>query len=74
NYDWPGNIRELENTIKSLMVLSQGELLEHSNLPKRIKACIVSGSNNKGSRKNNFTILRPKFSTINWSICIHRLV
>ena len=28
---------------------------------------------NKGSRKNNFTILMPKFSTINWSIGIHRL-
>ena len=27
----------------------------------------------KGSRKNNFTILMPKFSTINWSIGIHRL-
>ncbi|MGR3177444.1 MAG: sigma-54-dependent transcriptional regulator [Candidatus Anammoxibacter sp.] len=42
NYDWPGNIRELENTIKSSMVLSQGELLEFASLPKKVKGCMVS--------------------------------
>ncbi|MFN3603800.1 MAG: sigma-54 interaction domain-containing protein [Leptonema sp. (in: bacteria)] len=34
-YDWPGNIRELENTIERLVVLSDGNLLVE-NLPEKI--------------------------------------
>lgn len=35
NYDWPGNVRQLENTIERAMVLSQGRLIgpEHLLLP-----------------------------------------
>jgi PAS domain S-box-containing protein len=32
NYDWPGNIRELENTIERLVVTSRGECILPENL------------------------------------------
>ena len=36
-YAWPGNIRELQNAIERGVVLSNGELIEASALPERIR-------------------------------------
>ncbi len=33
NYDWPGNIRELENLIERATVLSRSKLITPDNLP-----------------------------------------
>jgi len=35
-YDWPGNIRELENTIEHAFILCQDELIDLRHLPERI--------------------------------------
>ena len=35
-YDWPGNIRELENTIESIVVLSEGSRITMSDLPQKL--------------------------------------
>lgn len=32
-YNWPGNIRELENTIIQAMILTHGDVLEKKNIP-----------------------------------------
>ena len=32
NYDWPGNVRELQNAIERAVVLTQGEVIESSDL------------------------------------------
>jgi DNA-binding NtrC family response regulator len=36
-YDWPGNIRELENMMERLSVLVEGDLIELPDLPDRIR-------------------------------------
>jgi len=36
NYNWPGNIRELENLIKRLMVLVETDTIEIENIPSYI--------------------------------------
>ncbi|MGA1824350.1 MAG: sigma-54-dependent transcriptional regulator [bacterium] len=36
NYDWPGNIRELENTIQHAVIMAQGRCLQAEHLPEEI--------------------------------------
>jgi two-component system response regulator AtoC len=37
DYSWPGNVRELENTIERAMVLADGDVLQATDLPERIR-------------------------------------
>jgi two-component system response regulator HydG len=37
-YDWPGNIRELENCIERAVVLARGEVIAPADLPPQIQA------------------------------------
>ena len=36
-YRWPGNIRELENIIERMLVLSNGELITEDDLPDELR-------------------------------------
>ena len=36
-YDWPGNIRDLENAVQSAMILAQDGIIDTDHLPMRIK-------------------------------------
>lgn len=38
DYDWPGNIRELENTIERCIILCDGEEITNDLLPEHIKS------------------------------------
>lgn len=39
NYDWPGNIRELENLIRMLLVTNSDHTITNNQLPKKIIQC-----------------------------------
>jgi PAS domain S-box-containing protein len=48
-YDWPGNIRELENAIQRAFVLCDSELIELRHLPERLLSRINPGSLTRGT-------------------------
>lgn len=37
NYSWPGNIRELRNSIESALVMTEGDVLKFEDLPQRVQ-------------------------------------
>jgi transcriptional regulator of acetoin/glycerol metabolism len=39
-YDWPGNIRELENCVESMVAMSDGVLLTEEDLPGEIRGTV----------------------------------
>jgi DNA-binding NtrC family response regulator len=41
-YEWPGNIRDLENAVQSAMILSQNGVIDLDQLPARIKGSPMS--------------------------------
>ena len=59
SYDWPGNVRDLENAIQSSMILCTGGVIRPEHLPDRIKgyelaeAQTVSGSSGNNIREIN---------------------
>ncbi len=55
-YDWPGNIRELENAIEHSFVLCQGESIEPRHLPTRI----VDGSKTQNGQAKRFGDSSPE--------------
>ncbi|AEF94030.1 two component, sigma54 specific, transcriptional regulator, Fis family [Desulfotomaculum nigrificans CO-1-SRB] len=48
-YQWPGNIRELQNVIERAVILSQGQEIKPYHLPKEIQKT----DTNKGSEEQN---------------------
>jgi DNA-binding NtrC family response regulator len=41
-YDWPGNIRELENMIERLSVLVESDIIDVADLPDKIKGTLTA--------------------------------
>jgi two-component system response regulator AtoC len=48
-YSWPGNIREMENTIERCLIISESDLVDVDDLPPHIKASQTNGSVDLGS-------------------------
>ena len=53
-YSWPGNIRELENTIERACILVRGNCLQQKDLPDSIKASNAGTQSSTG--KENFSL------------------
>lgn len=44
SYNWPGNIRELENLVQRLVVMADGERIEVPDLPPAMRFSVSSGT------------------------------
>ena len=50
-YDWPGNIRELRNTIERATVLADGEVVTIHDLPDKFRTLDVEGVSTSSLRQ-----------------------
>jgi DNA-binding NtrC family response regulator len=41
NYDWPGNVRELENVMQRLVIMTDGDIIEVSDLPYLMRFSVL---------------------------------
>lgn len=62
DYDWPGNIRELENAIQRAVVLSRGETIFPEHLPAKVQA--VAGDEADDAPRVGRTIREVERDTI----------
>lgn len=49
DYDWPGNLRELKNVIKRMVLLSPGDTANLSSLPDEMKMAVTQLAKNTGT-------------------------
>ncbi|CAG8999532.1 MAG: Luminescence regulatory protein LuxO [Candidatus Celerinatantimonas neptuna] len=61
NYDWPGNVRQLENIIRNTVVLNDGELIKADMFPAPLSHVqIHQGSSDSAGIKQTFQSVEPQ--------------
>ncbi len=66
NYSWPGNIRELENLMERLFVISSGSVLEEKDLPDDFLINIAEDRPNSDvSLQSGENLPKPRESVLN---------
>src|SRR5882757_968016 len=65
NWEWPGNIRELENIVERAVILTRGKSLEVSIPELRTSRVESSGPNHNGQQDEISRIVRETISEIN---------
>jgi sigma-54 dependent transcriptional regulator, acetoin dehydrogenase operon transcriptional activator AcoR len=53
NYDWPGNIRELRNTMERLVLLTDKSVITDEHLPETIKSKLVAKQTTSQKRESD---------------------
>ncbi len=80
NYDWPGNIRELENVIERAVILAPGITITNKDLPPHLRekaaSVITAGVGNSAASKQllrealaapECEIIRSTLQEVNWN-------
>jgi PAS domain S-box-containing protein len=57
DYDWPGNVRQLENVVSHAVILTQGQEIERNHLPQFLKQSVPEPSTNSLAENERRLIL-----------------
>lgn len=65
NYDWPGNIRELQNVVERILLVSEGERITIDHLPREIVNAAIGQTSDSWEWVPNPAIAAPRLSNRN---------
>jgi two-component system response regulator HydG len=54
-YDWPGNIRELQNTIERIKILAEHNEIRIDDIPNHIRLAVLNQNQNSNTDEINFS-------------------
>jgi PAS domain S-box-containing protein len=66
DYDWPGNVRQLENAVSHAVILAQGEVVRRRHLPRFLKDAAEDSTPTSLSENERRLILRVLHAS-NWN-------
>ena len=66
DYEWPGNIRQLENSISHAVILAQGQIIEKKHLPYSLKQTKID-SPITSLAENERRLIARILKTSNWN-------
>jgi PAS domain S-box-containing protein len=66
DYDWPGNVRQLENAINHAVIITQGETIRRRHLPRFLKEGLESPHSTSLAENERRLILRV-LQEANWN-------
>jgi DNA-binding NtrC family response regulator len=65
-YNWPGNIRELENVIEHAFILENSDIITLPSLPEKISSVLVDQDENESSDLSNEISCESEVSELNY--------
>ncbi len=66
DYDWPGNVRQLENAVSHAVVLSRGELIRREHLPRFLRE-LCQNRNLTSLSENERGLILKTLQKSNWN-------
>lgn len=72
-YDWPGNIRELENCLRQALVYAEGGSVRPEHLPERVRLCRTVRVAAEAGRRARATYTAPADTRAEREMIVHAL-
>ena len=66
DYDWPGNVRQLENAVSHAIILAQGDVIRRRHLPRFLRESATTSVSTSLAENERHLILRV-LQESNWN-------